>query len=72
MKSAISNHNYKLLSNDPPAFAQCNCKSVKECPLELMENVYPKLSGEAGPTFGHANAMFLVFTDRIMNQFLKK
>ena len=31
-----------------------------------------KISGEASPTFGHANANFSVFTDRIRNQFLKK
>ena len=30
------------------------------------------LSGEASPTFGHANANFSVFIDRIRNQFLKK
>ena len=30
------------------------------------------LSGEASPTFGHANANFSVFTDRIRNEFLKK
>ena len=29
-------------------------------------------SGEASPTFGHANANFSVFIDRIRNQFLKK
>ena len=29
-------------------------------------------SGEASPTFGHANANFSVFVDRIRNQFLKK
>ena len=28
-------------------------------------------SGEASPTFGHANANFSVFIDRIRNQFLK-
>ena len=30
------------------------------------------ISGEASPTFGHANANFSVFIDRIRNQFLKK
>ena len=30
------------------------------------------ISGEASPTFGHANANFSVFVDRIRNQFLKK
>ena len=29
-------------------------------------------SGEASPTFGHANANFSVFIDRIRNQFVKK
>ena len=29
-------------------------------------------SGEASPTFGHANANFSVFIERIRNQFLKK
>ena len=29
-------------------------------------------SGEASPTFGHANANFSLFIDRIRNQFLKK
>ena len=29
-------------------------------------------SGEASPTFVHANANFSVFIDRIRNQFLKK
>ena len=29
-------------------------------------------SGEASPTFGHANANFSVFIDRIRNQFLKE
>ena len=30
------------------------------------------ISGEARPTFGHVNANFSVFRDRIRNQFLKK
>ena len=30
------------------------------------------ISGEASPTFGHANAIFSVFIDRIRSQFLKK
>ena len=30
------------------------------------------ISGEASPTFGHANANFSVFIGRIRNQFLKK
>ena len=30
------------------------------------------ISGEANPAFGHANANFAVFIDRIRNQFLKK
>ena len=30
------------------------------------------ISGDASPTFGHANANFSVFIDRIRNQFLKK
>ena len=29
------------------------------------------IGGEASPTFGHANANFSVFIDRIRNQFLK-
>ena len=29
------------------------------------------ISGEASPTFGHANANFSVFIDRIRNQFVK-
>ena len=29
-------------------------------------------SGEASSTFGHVNANFFVFIDRIRNQFLKK
>jgi len=33
IKSTISSHNHKLLSNDPPTHDQCNCSSVKECPL---------------------------------------
>ena len=39
------------------------------------QNDVPKTitdSGEASPTFGHANANFSVFIDRIRNQFLKK
>ena len=30
------------------------------------------ISGEASPTFGHANAFFSVFIDRVRSQFLKK
>ena len=30
------------------------------------------ISGEASPTFGHENANFSMFIDRIRNQFLKK
>ena len=30
------------------------------------------ISGEASPTFGHANTNFSVFIDRIRNKFLKK
>ena len=44
-ESAISNYNHKLLSNDPPASAQCNCKSVKECSLDgkcLSKNIVYK------------------------------
>ena len=33
--------------------------------LQIMET-----SGEASPIFGHANANFSVFIDRIRNQFL--
>ena len=33
---------------------------------------YSTISGEANPTFGHANANFSVFIDRIRNQFVKK
>ena len=36
------------------------------CPVQYMN------SGEASPTFGHANANFSVFIERIRNQFLKK
>ena len=32
----------------------------------------PIFCGEASPTFGHANANFSVFIDRIRNKFLKK
>ena len=45
IKTAMSNHNHKLLSNDPPASTQCNCKSVKECPLDgkcLSKNIVNK------------------------------
>ena len=34
--------------------------------------LFIQIRGEASPTFAHANAIFLVFTDRIRNQFLKK
>ena len=34
--------------------------------------VEAKVSGEASPTFGHANANFSLFIDQIRNQFLKK
>ena len=29
-----NSHNHKLLSNGPPTPDQCNCQSVKECPLD--------------------------------------
>ena len=32
----------------------------------------PGISGKASPTFGHANANFSVFIDRIRSQLLKK
>ena len=39
----------------------------------VCANIYEQWrSGEASPTFGHANANFSVFIDRIRNQFLKK
>ena len=44
------------------------------CTFSTMKPLHGKLniSGEASPTFGHANANFSVFIDRIRNQFLKK
>ena len=33
IKSTISSHNHKLLSNSPPDSDQCNCQNVNECPL---------------------------------------
>ena len=33
---------------------------------------FKRVSREASPTFGHANANFSLFIDRIRNQFLKK
>ena len=38
----------------------------------LSQFQHMKISGEVSPTFGHANANFSVFIDRIRNQFLKK
>ena len=41
--------------------------------LLLQSRYTPVLySGEASPTFGHANANFSVFLHRVRNQFLKK
>ena len=40
--------------------------------FKSTQNVRTRYSGEASPTFGHANANFSVFIDRIRNQFLKK
>ena len=40
--------------------------------LNLIISNLLAISGEASPKFGHANAIFSVFTDRIRNQFLKK
>ena len=37
-----------------------------------MNELAVTVSGEASPTFGHANSNFSVFTDCIRNQFLKK
>ena len=37
----------------------------------MAKNFVPH-SGEASPTFGHANANFSVFIDLTRNQFLKK
>ena len=34
-----------------------------------MFETYINYSGEASPTFGHANANFSVFIDRMRNQF---
>ena len=34
--------------------------------------IFAELSGEASPTFDHANANFTVFIDRMRNQFLRK
>ena len=42
------------------------------CPVNLILNKSINASGEASPTFGHANANYSVFIDRIRNQFLKK
>ena len=45
IKSTISNHNHKLLTNVLPASAQCNCKNEKECPLDgkcLVKNIVYK------------------------------
>ena len=47
IKSTISNLDYKLLSNDLLASAQCNCKNVKECPLDgkcLVKNIVYRVS----------------------------
>ena len=43
--------------------------SLKVC-FRLIISCSLDSSGEASPTFGHAN--FSVFIDRIRNQFLKK
>ena len=41
--------------------------------MSPIRTIYPSLySGEASPTFGHANENFSVSIDRIRNQFLKK
>ena len=42
------------------------------CPDNLTLNKSVNASGETSPTFGHANANYSVFIDRIRNQFLKK
>ena len=41
-------------------------------PNKSMEGGGGTYSGETSPTFGHANANFSVFIDRIRNRFLKK
>ena len=40
--------------------------------ISLFNRSWVLHSGEASPTFGHANANFSVFIDRIRNRFLKK
>ena len=40
--------------------------------FEMVQFDLLAISGEASSTFGHANANFSVFIDRIRNQFLKK
>ena len=45
---------------------------LKTIHLTIKNVIFIITSGEASPTFGHANANFSVFIDRIRNQFLKK
>ena len=44
-------------------------KSQMQIGTEIQKD---RVSPEASPTFGHANANFSLFIDRIRNQFLKK
>ena len=62
-KLAISSFKMRLV-------ATCH---LKTCYYNLLKQLVASLcSGEASPAFGHANANFSVFIDRIRNQFLKK
>ena len=45
---------------------------LKTIHLTIKNVIFIITSDEASPTFGHANANFSVFIDRIRNQFLKK
>ena len=45
IKSTISSHNHKLLSDPPAASDQCNCQNVNQCPLNgkcLAESIVYK------------------------------
>ena len=44
-------------------------KSQMEIGTEFQKD---RVSREASPTFGHANANFSLFIDRMRNEFLKK
>ena len=50
----------------------CDIGDRGEISLRWVQFDLHAISGAASPTFGHANANFSVFIDRIRNQFLEK